>query len=160
MKSVLINNLEFAKKQENTSGEIDVYKHERLADILINGAQYPTKINYTLTGSATKLHFPSLHLTIEAVLPVLCQRCLEGMELNLSLAFDYVISETEPEAFDGDEEIDWLETSREMNLNELIVDELLIAMPLAPLHTQDCKPLTQAHVEKQNPFAVLKDLIK
>ena len=82
------------------------------------------------------------------------------MELDLSVDYTYVIAEAEPESFEGDEDVDWLEISREMNVDELVEDELLIAMPLGPLHEHACKPLVKEDVEKPNPFAVLKDLIK
>lgn len=160
MKPILINNLEFAKKQEEITHLIDVDSCERLLDLLETNSTLPKKISYNLKGSSSTFHLPSLGLKIEATLPVLCQRCLQPMQLNLSLAYDYVIAEAEPEAFEGDEEIDWLEASREMNINSLIEDELLMAMPIGPLHDHACKPPIQEQLEKPNPFAVLKDLLK
>jgi uncharacterized protein len=160
MKPLLINNLDFAKNQDEMSQEIDVKNCERLLDLLDVGQQSPKIIRYTLTGVASQFHLPSLALHVEATLPVLCQRCLQTMELDLSVGYTYVITETEPESFEGDEEVDWLEMSREMNVDELVEDELLIAMPLGPLHEHACKPLVKEDVEKPNPFAVLRDLIK
>lgn len=160
MKPLLINNLDFAKKQDEVTQKIEVKSCERLLDLLAKDQQPLKPISYTLKGSASKLHFPSLALHIEATLPVLCQRCLQAMQLPLSIDYQYVLAEDEPEAFEGDDEIDWLEVSREMNVNELIEDELLMAIPLGPLHEHACKPLIQEDVEKPNPFAVLKDFIK
>lgn len=118
------------------------------------------KIRYLLTGGASSYHLPSLKLSVDAVLTVVCQRCLSEMQLPLSVEYDYVLSEVEPEEFDGDDDVDWLEVSREMNLTELIEDELLIAMPLAPTHEHSCKPAKHESGEKHNPFAVLKGIIK
>ena len=160
MKPILINNLEFAKKQEAITHSIDVDSCERLLDLLETSSTLPRNIRYNLTGSTSTFHLPSLGLTIEATLPVLCQRCLQPMQLDLSLDYAYVIAEVEPETFEGDEEIDWLEASREMNVNTLVEDELLMAIPLGPLHDHACKPLIQEQVEKPNPFAVLKGLLK
>ena len=159
MKPILINNLEVAKKQESIDGEIPGVSCERLLEIIGQDDQYP-QIHYKLSGTTTKFHLPSLHLNIDAGLPVVCQRCLGAMQLKLSLAYDYVISESEPAPFEGDDEVDWLEVSREMNLNALIEDELLMAIPLAPTHADGCKLLKQGSGEKHNPFAALKDLIK
>lgn len=159
MKPILINNLEAAKNQENISGEIPVETCERLLEVIRKEHQYP-QIRYELSGVATKFHLPSLHLTIEASLPVICQRCLDAMSLELSLKYDYIVSESEPAPFDGDDDIDWLEISREMNLNALIEDELLMAIPLAPTHAHGCKLLKKESGEKHSPFATLKDLIK
>lgn len=160
MKPILINNLDFAKKQQEISHEINVDSCERLLDFIEDDAKLQKNIFYTLQGSISKLHLPSLHLQIQASLPVICQRCLQTMQLDLSLGYEYVIAETEPAPFDGDEEIDWVETSREMNVNELVEDEVLMAIPLGPMHNHACQPPIQEEVEKPNPFAVLQKLLK
>ena len=79
---------------------------------------------------------------------------------DIALTFDYVISESETDAFDENDNIDCVGMSREMNLNALIEDELLIAIPLAPTHQPACKPLTTESGEKHNSFSALKNLIK
>ncbi len=160
MKLTLINNLEIAKKQETLTGDITADDCERLIGSVDSGALRALKIRYEITGSASAFHLPSLHLSINASLPLVCQRCLESMLQDFSLSFDYVIHETEPEDFEGDEDVDWLETSREMNIVELVEDELLIAIPVAPMHENACKPLKLESGEKHNPFAVLKGLVK
>lgn len=160
MKPLLINNQEFAKKKDEVTQEIDVESCERLLELVENDPQSPQKISYTLKGDSNKFHLPSLDLHVDATLPVLCQRCLQVMQLDLSVDYTYVVAKTEPEQFEGDEEMDWLEASREMNVNELVEDELLMAIPLGPLHKEACKKLIKEGVEKPNPFAVLKDLIK
>ncbi|MEO1946796.1 MAG: YceD family protein [Methylophilaceae bacterium] len=160
MNQLLINNLDFAKKQDEVTQDIDIERCERLLDLIEKDQQLLGRISYTLTGRAAELGLPSLALHVEAALPVLCQRCLQIMQLDLSADYTYVITENEPEPFAGDEEVDWLEISREMNVDELVEDELLMAIPLGPLHKHACKPLVKEDVEKPNPFAVLKNLIK
>jgi len=160
MKPITINNLEVAKKQEKLEGEIDVNDCLRLKDVLAQQGEGAQGILYQLSGDASKYHLPSIKLSVDATLTVVCQRCLNEMQLPLSVEYYYVLSETEPEAFDGDDDVDWLEVSREMNLSELIEDELLIAMPLAPTHAHSCKPAKHESGEKHNPFAVLKGVIK
>ncbi len=160
MKPTVINNLEIAKKQESLTGKITAKGCDRLIEGIDRTKQDDLDINYQLSGHASTFHLPSLHLTVSASLPLVCQRCLEAMQLDVTLSFDYVISEEEPASFDGDDDVDWIEASREMNLNELIEDELLIAIPLAPTHDHACKPLKLESGEKHNPFAALKDLVK
>ena len=160
MKPTLINNLDFAKRQAKISSEIDTSTCERLNDFIEDDAQLKKQIHYILIGNNAKFHLPSLALEINASLPVICQRCLQNMQLDLSLAYEYVIADAEPGAFDNDDEIDWLETAREMNVNELVEDELLMAMPLGPMHDYACKPPLQEEVEKPNPFAVMQKLMR
>ena len=156
MKPLLINNLEFAQKNIEITDDLNVADCPRLAETLSTSDEDVANIRYTLAGAAKKLHLPSLHLQVEAELPVLCQRCLEAMQINLNLAFNYLICENSPEEMDENDEMDWLEPTQHMNLGELIEDELLIAMPIAPTHAVDCAKANMQSGDKPNPFAVLK----
>jgi uncharacterized protein len=156
MKPILINNLEFAQKNLEISGDINPKDCERLLESLSQTDLNSASIRYTLMGYAKKMHLPSLRLQVESKLPVLCQRCLEAMQIHLNLEFEYLISENNPNGMEENDEIDWLELSQHMNLTELIEDELLIAMPIAPLHEADCIKATMQSGEKPNPFAILK----
>lgn len=166
IKPLLINNLEFAISEQIVSGDVELTALTRLNDLLAlkNERQQAAKIHFTLIGAAKKFSQPSLHLTIDAELPSTCQRCLNEMNVALKLDFDYLISDSEPASFDENDELDWLESSREMPVWEVIEDELLIAFPIAPVHSaanqQVCVQYTKQSGEKPNPFAVLKDFGK
>jgi uncharacterized protein len=165
MKPHLINNLDFATSAQILSGNVKLDDLQRLNDLLTAqlNTQNSAKIEYQLTGSNNKYNLPSLHLTLNAELPTVCQRCLNAMTAHLKLNFDYLVNDTEPRELDGNDDLDWLESSREMNVWELIEDELLIAFPIAPIHSldnSDCVQYIKQSGEKQNPFAVLKNLSK
>ena len=156
---LVINNLEFAQAQQTLAGEIDALKCERLAETLAPSDK-GAPISFKLTSIARQLRNPSLHLHIEAKLPVICQRCLDEMLVNINLDFDYIICNALPTEIDENDDTDWLEAAPEMNLQELIEDELLLAMPISPMHDHDCSKQSMQSGEKPNPFAVLKGLIK
>ena len=156
---LVINNLEFAEAQQTLAGEIDALKCERLAETLAPSGT-GAAINFKLTGAAKQLRNPSLHLYLDAKLPVTCQRCLNEMLVHLNLDFDYIICKELPVETDENDDTDWLEAAPEMNLQALIEDELLLAMPIAPMHDHDCSKQSMQSGEKPNPFAVLKGLIK
>lgn len=159
MKPLLINNLNFSKNLKQISGEIPVEEFGRLlADIPSLEAPLPS-VKYTLIGTQGAFHLPSLHLTVAAVVPAICQRCTSGMQLTLELDFDYVLANDEPEAFDGDDEVDWLEISEEMDLKSLIEDELLMAYPLGPTHNEACQGSVAETEETYQPFAHLKEML-
>ena len=99
-------------------------------------------------------------MCIKTKLPVICQRCLDEMLVDLDLNFDYLISDSVADELDNNDEIDWIESNVEMNYHELIEDELLLAMPIAPVHKNACSKTNTQSGEKPNPFAVLKNLIK
>jgi uncharacterized protein len=114
-----------------------------------------------------------LHLTAHTTLPQTCQRCLAevGTELEVNRSYRFVADEATAEAQDDDCEEDLLAISREFNLLELIEDELLMALPLVPMHdvcpVQPKMAVADADFEgdgeavgagKPNPFAVLATL--
>ena len=159
MNDLIIHNLEFAQTQQALAGEINVYSCDRLAETLLPSST-DAYIHFKLTGAAKQLRNPSLHLHIEAKLPVTCQRCLDEMLLNINLDFNYIICNALPTEIDENDDTDWLEAAPEMNLQALIEDELLLAMPIAPMHDHDCSKQSMQSGEKPHPFAVLKGLIK
>ena len=159
MNDLIINNLEFAQSHQTLLSEVKVLNCERLAELLtpnLNDAQ----IRFELTGAAKQLRNPSLKLHIDAQLPVICQRCLDEMQVQLSLDFTYLVCQTLPIETDENDETDWLEATADMNLQDLIEDELLLAMPVAPMHAHDCSKQSMQSGEKPNPFAVLKGLVR
>ncbi len=110
-----------------------------------------------------------LRLTAHAMLALTCQRCLGPAEVEVEFARDFRFVATEDQAAVEDElcEEDVLVISRAFNLLELIEDELLMALPIAPMH-DTCPVPVQLQAadddfdlgeeEKPNPFAVLQQL--
>ena len=167
MKLLTINNLEFTQKQLEVTDSFAPISLNRLAETLAlqDKNVHLATIHFTLTGDYKRFRQPSLHLHIKSQLPVICQRCLDEMLINLDLNFDYLLSdstinEMEANEVEGSDEIDWLEINSEMNVHELIEDELLLAMPIAPAHDGPCSSLSMQSGEKLNPFAVLKGKFK
>ena len=157
-KSLIINNLEFAKNQLKLSDDLPANQLPRLAEILSNKEK--TCVQFELSGDSKQFRQPSLQLTIKANLLVTCQRCLDEMSIHLNLHFDYLISRAEIKESEDTDEIDWLEENHEMDVGALIEDELLMALPIAPTHDHDCSKQNMQSGDKPNPFAVLKGLIK
>ncbi len=123
---------------------------------------------------------PYLQLTIDGAIWLMCQRCLTAYEQPLSVEADYriVATEEQAEAAPLDEEVDVLVGSRRFNLRELLEEELLLALPLAPKHpaclsvhpSLNATPVNgtktpaaqgkQEDIRTDNPFAVLAALKK
>lgn len=155
---LIINNLEFSQKQLTLADEISVFKLKRVLETLaINDESAKNaRVHFELSGVGKQFRYPSLHLTIKTELPVICQRCLSEMTIDLDLKFDYLISALPIEEDTDNDEIDWLEEDKEMSLLALIEDELLLALPIAPTHESSCVKATMQSGEKPNPFAILK----
>ena len=156
----IINNLEFAQKQQQIADNFAPNSLGRLAQTLALTAEnaHLANINFTITGDTKRFRQPSLHLHINSRLPVICQRCLEEMFVDIALDFDYLLSNLQAENDEDNDEIDWLEMNAEMDVRDLVEDELLLAMPIAPVHEAGCSKHSMQSGEKPNPFAVLKSL--
>ncbi len=103
-----------------------------------------------------------LHLSAETALALQCQRCLGPVQVPLAMQprFRFVHGEDAAAALDAVSDDDVLAMSRALDLRELVEDELLLAMPLVPLHENCPAPLPLAPEEpdageRENPFAAL-----
>ena len=127
-------------------------------------------VRWTATGQerpgADGKAVPWLHLEAEATVPLTCQRCLTPVETPLVVDrwFRFVADEATAEAEDEDSEEDLLVASRDFDLPTLIEDELLMEIPVMPVHEVCPVPVRlsssdddfqAAEEAKPNPFAVL-----
>jgi uncharacterized protein len=73
---------------------------------------------------------------------VLCQRCLETLELRLQATVDLVAMRTEAQATGWEGEGEAIEASDDhLSLDLLVEDELLLALPAFPVHDPGaCRP--------------------
>lgn len=160
-----IDNLAFAKKQDKLSGDVPMASCERLAELLQHETLSPAdtaqdSIHYTLQGSANSLSQHHLKLSIQAKLTTPCQRCLAPTTFDLNLNYIYQLENIEDDAVDEADDVDFLAIDQTMDLNALIEDELLTALPIAPTHQEGCTLKNNESGKAPNPFEALKALIK
>lgn len=107
-----------------------------------------------------------MHLEANAVLPLVCQRCLQPVDVPVAVdrSFRFVADEATAAAQDDASEEDLLALSRSFDLLELVEDELLMDLPVVPRHEVCPEPVKMSAVDpefeaaetgKENPFAVL-----
>lgn len=107
-----------------------------------------------------------LHLEADTRLQLICQRCLHAVDVDVAVrrSFRFVPDEATAAAEDDASEEDVLAESRSFDLLELVEDELLMDMPVAPRH-QRCpevlppvageQEFEAAQERRDNPFAIL-----
>jgi uncharacterized protein len=111
-----------------------------------------------------------LHLSARASVPLTCQRCMAAVSTALEVDqwYRFVDSEEVAMAEDDEAEEDLLVMAPQFDLLALLEDELLMALPLVPMH-ESCPvtpvfsagdPAVEAAEAKPNPFAVLGQLKK
>ncbi|MGC1510668.1 hypothetical protein FT643_00915 [Ketobacter sp. MCCC 1A13808] len=109
---------------------------------------------------------PEIHGTAKAALQLVCQRCLEPVEVEIDIKVALGVAQTEEQVnqMPGDLEPFMLE-EEEIPLASLLEQELILALPIVAYH-EKCKPFPyegsdggEAEAsEKPNPFAVLEQL--
>lgn len=112
-----------------------------------------------------------LHLQAKTSVPLTCQRCMGTVAVPLEVDqwYRFVASEDIAMAQDDESEEDLLVMEPQFDLLAVLEDELLMALPLVPMH-DECPvapvlrtgedALTAEAAEKPNPFAVLAQLKK
>ncbi len=110
-----------------------------------------------------------LHLQATATFPLTCQRCMGSVDTPIAVDqwYRFVATEEIAMAEDDQSEEDLLVMTPQFDLLAVLEDELLMALPLVPMH-EHCPvtpvlgvgaiELADAAVEKPNPFAVLAEL--
>lgn len=160
----------FAQSGASLDGHAPVRQFERLAADCVGEATTPVRwaargFTEKVTGGAEEVW---LHLQADAQVPLTCQRCLKPVlvDLEVDRDFRFVPDEDTALAEDDTSEEDLLVLSAEFDLLALVEDELLMDLPLVPMH-EACE---SEHVptssgsddavlsEKPNPFAVLAAL--
>ena len=164
----------FAQAGAHLSGHDTLLRYQRLAEEA-RGLHPDLRVDWSADGAIRSTHGLGaevwLHLKADATVPLICQRCLQPVDVPLQVEreFRFVADEATAEALDDDCEEDLLALRRDFNLRELIEDELLMELPLVPMHevcpavvpmASSDEDFEQAVTEKTNPFAVLAGLRK
>ncbi len=127
-------------------------------------------VGYRIDCDRDEQRRPRIRGTADAQLVVTCQRCMGPMQLPVSVAFQLGIVTSEEQAAQLPDAYDplLLEEPR-LRLASVIEDELILALPVAPLHpAEDCREdpadwsmseiEPETALQRENPFAVLADL--
>jgi uncharacterized protein len=114
-----------------------------------------------------------LHLQADASIPLTCQRCLGPVDTPLKVDrwFRFVNDEATAAAEDDDCEEDLLALEPRPRIHEVLEDELLMELPLVPLHDTCPVPVVMQasdpmvglepdEPQRKNPFAELAKLKK
>lgn len=130
----------FAREQASASGSVAAETLPRLADVLSASTvpgQQGNMIHYRIAGFVTPKDQPALRIELSGELGLRCQRCLERLDFPLAVQREVVLvagtDEFAPSA-DEQESVDIIPAVSRMDLRELVEEEILLALPLAPRH--------------------------
>jgi len=155
----VIDGLEFARTGSKLHGAWPVADLSRLREVLRTDEG---TLQYELLGVPQERGVPVLRLEVSGTLQITCQRCLGALEfalhidVPLHLAATQAEVDAEPLEAEGPERI---VAGREMPVRDLVEDEVLLAIPLAPRHERCAGREVRAAVEQSSPFAGLRGLV-
>ncbi len=149
---------EFARQQQTASGDVALANLMRIDTPDRNGG-----LAWRASGSTHGRHGGlRLDLAIDGDVVLTCQRCLQPMTESLRLRPKFLIAGDEEAAdrLDQDDEFDVVVGSPTFDLDQLIEDEVILALPIAPRHAVcpgDAKTPSSG-AGRPSPFAALAGL--
>ncbi|MEO7727396.1 MAG: YceD family protein [Burkholderiales bacterium] len=154
----VIDSLEFARAGEQLIGEAPVSALARLADSL-----YDTQgeLKFELTGGSDSKQRLRLLLAVAGAINLKCQRCLGSLAFPLSVQSKLLLLTGDAGGDTAEiDDLDGVPPDAHADVWSLVEDEVLLAIPLAPRHTEGlCSAaVDSAGKPSASPFAALAKL--
>ena len=162
-----IDPMRLAKIGQALSGSYNLHQLSRIDALLKGGSS--GQVSFWLEFSRDdESHLFCVVGGLEAIIPLVCQRCLQPMQrqvggiVNMAIVSDEAEIEALPAQFEP-----YIDTGVPVKLQDFVEDELLLAMPLVSRHEEKECPAADEPTEnksgreqiaKVNPFAELKNL--
>ena len=156
-----INFYNFAKKEVRLNGDFKISELSRLSEIASNEND---KVELDLSFHLENGKIPCVEGIIKSNLILDCQRCLDSLQVDLKVPFDiaFVRNEFQADSLDNKFEIYLIGDDEELETKDLITDEILLSIPMAPSHDYDCGLKTDkgnlVEEVQEHPFDVLKNI--
>ena len=143
----------FAKAREVVTGVLAIRDLPRLAEM---GCEAAT-LQYAVRGEGAD---GRATLTVEAsgTLQLACQRCLGALELPLAVTSVLELADSEAEIDAADDERDRVLASKAMDVAALVEDEVILALPMVPMHASCGTAVAHGAGDGRSPFAALAGL--
>jgi len=153
----------FAENNREYEGLLPISELGRLHDV-IDGTEGDVSVALKF---GWKYGILSLEGKVSADLDLICQRCLEPMKTNVTGRFCFALitdadeienlpAEMEPYIVEGDTQ----------SVDDIVIDELLLSIPLVSKHTEMCSEYlkdqdeeVEGEADTYRPFASIKDLL-
>jgi uncharacterized protein len=157
----IVDPARLAREESHLTGILTLAQLPRLADVLFD---HDGGVSYAVEGYTTGNGQPALHMGLEVDLGLRCQRCLERLPLHLNVERDLVLVPEMRELDPGDEEDDETDAipgAASLDLLELIEEEILLSLPMAPRHPEagcTAQPGASEVGGSDSPFSALAGL--
>ena len=156
-----INFFNFAKKEVKLDGDYKISELSRLTEIASNEND---KVKVNLSFRLENGRIPCVEGIIKSILVLDSQRCLYSLQVDLKVPFNiaFARNEFQADSLDDKFEIYLIGDDEELETKDLITDEILLSIPMAPSHDFDCGLETDkgdiVEEVREHPFDVLKNI--
>lgn len=154
------------EREATLEGELPLVKMSRVCEQLTS-SEGNVRAKFSFFRDEQKLAV--MHVNLDAEVSMVCQRCLEPATFHVGGEYDFAIIQ-EGKTVEGlPKGYDALEVGEEpLDLVSLVEDELLLALPIVPVHDpEECQhpagfaaapEPSESEEERPNPFSVLAQL--
>jgi uncharacterized protein len=152
---VVLDGFEFAREGRRLVGNVPIASLSRMADVL---AVRRGAIECEVLGEQDQEGNAFLVLHLAGDISLQCQRCLETIIVPLRVVSRLLLMaprQTWPDEELAEDGFDAIEAGKEMALLPMIEEEVLLALPLAPMHESCEPPVAATDVHAPSPFAAL-----
>ena len=156
-----INFFNFAKKEVKINGDYKISDLSRISEIANNEND---NLEVDLSFYLENGKIPCVEGIIKLKLVLDCQRCLDNLEVDLKVTFGiaFVRNEFHVDSLDDKFELYLIGEDEELDTKDLITDEILLSIPMAPLHDFECGLKTDkgdiVDEIREHPFDALKNI--
>ena len=151
-----IDGPQLARDRGTVSGTLGIGALPRLA---ASGCEAAT-LRYRVRGAVNAAGRPCLAVEASGVALLACQRCLDPVEFPVELSVELELAASEREIVEADDDVDRVLATNAMDVALLVEDEVLLGLPMAPMHER-CEPdVGQGAANRAAPFAALAGLRK
>ena len=160
---LIIDPVRFARDGSSVAGELPLSGMPRLKDLL---SDREGAVSYAVQGYMSAKGQPVLRVSLTADLAVPCQRCLEELRLHVDTRREIVLLArvTDADPSEGeDDDIDFMPSTGSLDLHDLVEQEVVLSLPMAPRHAEAAcrlQPVATNAGERSSPFSTLAGLKK
>lgn len=158
-----IDAFEFARDGRVQDGTISLAEFPRLLDLL---HEFVGELRVHVEGSRDSERQSWLRLTGSGVVVLQCQRCLERIDFPIDFDSHLQLSADDVDAVNwsvdelDNDEFDIIPGNQDLLVKDLVEDELILLLPVSPMHEACALPESDVISQKPSPFAVLAKLKK
>ena len=155
----IIDTLGFAQKMRSQDLRLKLTDFTRLTDV---SAIVNDLIQANITGGIQQDGKSFIELKILSGLTLTCQRCISLFDFQINSRSRFIITATKDELLEisqEEQDINTILAETELDLIDFVEDELLLALPMVPLHDEgDCErpQLLDERSDSISPFSRLK----